>query len=95
MLNKNEFAVLIAQRTGSSHKEAKAFLDAFCAELGDALAAGETVQLTGTGTFTVRETPAHTGFNPMTKQPIAVAAKKTPVFKAGKHLKEKVNGTEN
>ena len=49
MLNKNEFAVLIAQRTGSSHKEAKAFLDAFCAELGDALAAGETVQLTGTG----------------------------------------------
>ena len=51
MLNKNEFAVLIAQRTGSSHKEAKAFLDAFCAELEDALAAGETVQLTGTGTL--------------------------------------------
>ena len=95
MLNKNEFAVLIAQRTGNTPQEAKAFLDAFCVELGDALAAGETVQLTGTGTFTVRETPAHTGFNPMTKQPIVVAAKKSPVFKAGKHLKEKVNGTKD
>ena len=95
MLNKTELAMLIAQRTGSSHKESRAFLDAFCAELGDALSAGETVQLTGTGTFTVRETPAHTGFNPMTKQPIAIAAQKTPVFKAGKQLKEKVNGTKN
>lgn len=44
MLNKNEFAARIAQRTGSNHKEAKAFLDAFCSELGDSLAAGETVQ---------------------------------------------------
>ena len=95
MLNKNEFAARIAQRTGSSHREVKAFLDAFCTELGDALASGENVQLTGTGTFTRREIPAHTGFNPMTKQPIAVAAKKSPVFKAGKHLKEKVNGTKD
>ena len=61
--------------------------------LGDALAAGETVQIIGTGSFTVRETPAHKGFNPVTQQPIEVAAKKSPVFKPGKTLKEKVNGT--
>ena len=93
MLNKKELAVRIAQRTQTSQEDAKKFLDAFCEVLGDALTAGEVVQLTGTGTFTVRETPAHQGFNPMTKQPIDVAAKKSPVFKAGKNLKEKVNGT--
>lgn len=93
MLYKKELAVQIAQRTGSSKEEAKRFLDAFCSVLGDALAARETVQLKGTGLFTVRKTPAHKGFNPSKKQPIDVAVRNTPVFKAGKNLKEKVNET--
>lgn len=92
MLNKNELAIRIAQRTTGIPAETRRVLDAFCEVLGEALAAGEVVQLVGTGTFTVRETPAHRGFNPNTKQSIEVAAKKSPVFKAGKKLKEKVNG---
>lgn len=94
MLNKKEFAIRIAQRTNAGEEHVRKFLDAFCDVLAEALAAGEVVQLTGTGTFTVRDTPARQGFNPMTKQPINLAAKKTPVFRAGKNLKEKVNGTK-
>ena len=93
MMNKIELIVRIAQQTQTSQEDAKKFLAAFCEVLGDALAAGETVQINGTGSFTVRETPAHKGFNPVTQQPIEVAAKKSPVFKPGKTLKEKVNGT--
>lgn len=46
----------------------------------------------GAGAFALEETPVHKGYHSSRKQPIDVAARKSPVFKAGKRLKEKVNG---
>lgn len=93
MLNKNKLAVQIAQRTGSSREAARTFLYTFCGVLTDALAAGEAIQLRGgAGAFALEETPVHKGYHSSRKQPIDVAARKSPVFKAGKRLKEKVNG---
>ena len=92
MLNKNKLAVQIAQRTGSSREAARTFPYTFCGVLTDALAAGEAIQLRGTGAFALEETPVHKGYHSSRKQPIDVAARKSPVFKAGKRLKEKGNG---
>ena len=55
------------------------------------LKAGDKIQLVGFGTFEVRERAARTGINPQTKQTIEIAASKTPVFKAGKALKDSVS----
>ena len=44
------------------------------------------------GAFALEETPVHKGYHSSRTQPIDVAARKSPVFKAGKRLKEKVNG---
>ncbi|HAS73954.1 MAG TPA: DNA-binding protein, partial [Clostridiales bacterium UBA8960] len=47
----------------------------------------------GFGTFDVRERKERTGRNPRNpKETINIPASKAPVFKAGKALKETVNG---
>jgi DNA-binding protein HU-beta len=56
------------------------------------LANGDKIQLVGFGTFEVKNREARVGRNPKTKEQINIPASKSPVFKAGKVLKEAVNG---
>ena len=55
-----------------------------------ALCAGDKVQLTGFGSFEVKERAERTGRNPKTNEPIVIPAGKMPVFKAGKVLKDAI-----
>ena len=89
-MNKGELIAKIAE-AGLSKKDAGAALDAAVAAIGDALAKGESVQLVGFGTFSVKERAAREGRNPRTGATVKIAASKAPVFKAGKVLKAKVN----
>ena len=57
----------------------------------DALASGEKVQLTGFGTFEVRQRAARQGVKPGTSEKIYIPASKAAAFKAGKALKDAVN----
>jgi len=54
------------------------------------LARGEKVSLVGFGTFQVRERKARRGRNPQTGEELQIPARKTPRFKPGKGLREKV-----
>ena len=56
-----------------------------------ALEKGDSVQLIGFGTFEVGERAARTGRNPATGAEIQIPASKSPKFKAGKALKDRVN----
>ncbi|MCL5046712.1 MAG: HU family DNA-binding protein, partial [Actinobacteria bacterium] len=51
---------------------------------------GDKVSLVGFGTFDIRKRLARKGRNPQTGKEIKIAARKVPVFKAGKPLKEAV-----
>jgi len=57
----------------------------------NALAKGDSVQLVGFGTFSVKERAAREGRNPRTGEVVKIKAAKAPAFKAGKALKDKVN----
>lgn len=57
----------------------------------DAVAQGEKVQIVGFGTFEVRERGEKKCKNPRTGEEMITPAKKAPVFKAGKALKDAVN----
>jgi len=57
-----------------------------------ALVKGQKVTLVGFGTFSVAPRPARTGTDPRTKKPIKIKASKSIRFKAGKGMKEAVNG---
>ena len=89
-MNKGELIAKIAE-AGLSRKDAGVALDAAIAAIGDALAKGESVQLVGFGTFSVKERAAREGRNPRTGETVKIKAAKAPTFKAGKALKEKVN----
>ena len=56
-----------------------------------ALSSGDSVAITGFGSFLVRDRAARTGRNPQTGAAIQIKASKVPAFKAGKLLKESVN----
>ena len=61
-------------------------------ELGEALQNGDKVQLVGFGSFEVKARAERIGRNPRTKEQIKIPASKVPVFKAGKALKDAVEG---
>lgn len=91
-MNKQELVSAIAQGAELSKKDAESALSATINAISKALADGDKVQLTGFGTFEVRERAARTGKNPRTGEAIEIAASKVPAFKAGKALKDSVNG---
>lgn len=57
----------------------------------EALAQDDKVQIIGFGTFEVKSREERKGRNPQTGAEITIPASKTPVFKAGKGLKDIVN----
>lgn len=58
----------------------------------DALADGNRVELRGFGAFSVKNRPARVGRNPRTGESVEVDEKWVPFFKAGKELRERMNG---
>ena len=76
---------------GITKKQAAEVVDGVFGAIKDALASGDKVSLIGFGTFSVRERAAREGRNPRTGKSIKIPAKKVPVFKAGKGLKDAVS----
>ena len=92
-MNKAELVSKMAEKSGLTKKEAEAALNAFMSSVQDALVNNEKVQLVGFGTFETRERAARQGRNPRDpEQVIDRPASKAPVFKAGKGLKDIING---
>ena len=91
-MNKTELIKKVAAENALSQKAAAAVVESVLGTVVDTVAAGEPVALLGFGTFAVKHRPAREGRNPATGKAMKFAASNTPVFKAGKAFKEKVNG---
>lgn len=90
-MNKAELIDAVAEQAGVTKKDAASMLDATLDSIAAALVAGDSVRLTGFGTFEIKARAARTGRNPRTKEAVQIPASKAPVFKPGKTLKETVN----
>ena len=90
-MNKAELVDAVAAKTGATKKDTEATVKAFVDAVTEALKKGDKVQLIGFGSFEVRKRAARKGRNPQTGEEIKIAASKSPVFKAGKALKDAVN----
>ena len=91
-MNKTELVAAMADQTGLTKKDVEAVLKAFTYVVSGELKKGGKVQLVGFGTFEVSERAAREGRNPQSGEPMKIAASKAPKFKAGKALKDAVNG---
>jgi len=90
-MNKAELVDAIAASADLSKADAGRALDATIAAITQALKKGDSVSVIGFGSFVVRQRAARTGRNPKTKEEIQIPASNSPVFKAGKALKDAVN----
>lgn len=90
-MNKGEFIKSIAQKTGTTDKQADAFYVAFVATVEEALSKEEKIQLVGFGGFELKTKPAREGINPRTKEKVSIPESKVPVFKAGAAFKSQFN----
>ena len=91
LMNKSELSAHVAAHVSVSRATADSVVSAVFSAIGDALARDDTVAIAGFGTFSTRTRAARKGRNPRTGESIAIAASKTPAFKAGKALRDTVN----
>lgn len=87
-MNKTELIRAIANNAGLTLKDAGAALDGFITAIADGLKAGEKIQISGFGSFEIKEKPAREGINPKSGEKIKIAASKVPTFKFGKVYKD-------
>jgi len=91
-MNKSDLINAIAQHANLTKADAGRGLEGIIKSIETALKAGDSVALVGFGSFEVKERAERKGRNPQTGEEITIAAARLPGFKAGKSLKDAVNG---
>ncbi|MBQ8311100.1 MAG: HU family DNA-binding protein [Clostridia bacterium] len=92
-MTKSQWIETAAKNSGMTKKEItdayRALSDAFY----ECLMQGEAMQISGFGTFEVREREAYTARNPKTGESVEMPSSRRIAFLPGKTLKEKINET--
>ena len=83
-MTKADLVDLIYERIGSSKKEACEVVEAVFAIIKDSLRHGQSVKVSGFGTFRVNRKHARRGRNPQTGESIEITARKVLTFKPSK-----------
>ncbi len=91
-MTKAELVGEVACATELTKGDAELLVETALESVVEALNRGEKVELRGFGSFRVRERGARRGRNPKTRAAVEIPAKLVPFFKAGKELKEVING---
>ena len=89
-VSKADLVQRVAEDLNMRKKDVKEVLDAMLDQVSASLDKGSKVQLTGFGTFEVRERKERTGVKPGTTDKIKIPSSKYPAFKPGKGLKDRV-----
>ena len=93
MAGKTDIVDYVADNVeGISKRQAQQAVESFVEAICMHLEKGERVQIPGLGSFAIGERAARTGRNPKTGESINISASKNVKFKAGKELKDSVNG---
>lgn len=86
---------LLARHQNFSHRQSETIVNAMFDAMANVLAGGRRIEIRGFGSFGVKRRRARQGRNPKTGAPVEVDAKQIPFFRAGKDLRNEVNGAEH
>ncbi len=89
-MNKAELIEAVSKVTEMTKADTERALDAFVDVISKNIKKKDGVKLVGFGTFAVSARKARVGRNPQTGEEIQIPARKVPVFRPGKELKEAV-----
>jgi len=91
-MTKSELQEALSTELNLPLDTAKSIITTILDSMTDTLVNGENVEIRGFGSFSVKHYDSYTGRNPKTGKKTVVKAKKLPVFKVGKELREAVDG---
>lgn len=80
------------KKPGLTRKQVEVVVNTVLDSIKDALSRDDKVEIRGFGSFRIRNRRPKEGRNPKTGEAVAVPAKKVPFFKAGKEMREMVDG---
>ena len=83
----------IYTQVGLSRNESADLLEVVLERLSQSLESGETVKISGFGTFSVRQKGRRIGRNPKTGVEVPILPRRVLVFRPSQVLKAHVNGT--
>ncbi len=90
-LTRADLADAINRRLGLSRSESLTMVESILEMMGDALAEGENVKISGFGTFLLRDKTERLGRNPKTGIEVPITPRRVLTFRASKMLKERVS----
>lgn len=91
-MNKTDLIDAVAASSGMKKDQAAKAVNTVLRVVSDTLARGESIALTGFGTFLVRDRAARTVRNPSKGGHVEVPKRRVPAFKPGKGLRDSVAG---
>jgi integration host factor subunit beta len=95
-MTKSELIAKLAERNPRLvARDADEAVNTMLDAMTDALAGGQRIEIRGFGSFALNYRPPRVGRNPKSGDRVQVPAKHVPHFKAGKELRERVDGTES
>lgn len=89
-MNKTDLINNVANATDFDKKDAAKAVEEVFSQITQALVNREKVSIIGFGDFEARKRKARTGRNPQTGEPVEIAEKYAPAFKAKGKLKDAV-----
>ena len=92
-LTRAQLTETIYAQVGLSRNDSADLLETVLERMSAALEAGDTVKITGFGTFAVRQKGRRIGRNPKTGVEVAILPRRVLTFRPSQVLKAHVNGT--
>ena len=91
-MTKAELVEKVSHQINLTKKQTGVIVNTVFQSITESLESGKGVEIRGFGSFRIRERSARVGRNPNSGATVDVPAKKVPFFKAGKELREIVDG---
>lgn len=89
-MTKADIVNVVFEKVGLPRNEAQNIVEVVFDSIKQTLIAGESIKVSGFGTFNVRKKNARIGRNPKTKQEVEITPRRVITFKASDQLKEVV-----
>lgn len=93
-VTRSHLAERIYAEVGLSRNESADLLEAILGRMAAALEAGESLKISGFGTFSVRQKGRRIGRNPKTGVEVPILPRRVLVFRPSQSLRARVNGGE-
>ncbi len=91
-VNKSDMITILAEKKSVPVKVSEEIINTIFNSMTDTMIAGGKIEIRGFGSFVIKEYAGYSGRNPKSGLAVEVKPKKSPFFKVGKELKERVDG---